>query len=162
MSEYREGIGITPISKEGVRKIKKMRDQGKTYAEIAEEIGCSLPTVAKYCKGAMTSNVSAVYVTPELIEKMLKLQEQGLTYRQIATKTGASYATVSRYVRMYKGKKIRPKVERKPKREYPKQREIDKGKIMALWRAGWTLQEIAADVHKDPMEVAAVIRRKKS
>ena len=70
--------------------------------------------------------------------QVIQLHNQGVRNSDIARTVGCHPSRVNKILREEKlFKSTRP-------------RHIDKGKVRALWLAGWSVNEIAADVGHDP------------
>lgn len=78
------------------QRIRDLRSQGKTYAEIAAIVGCHWNTAYDVVTGARTvhSRAPRTAMTPELRQRILDLRSQGKTIRAISLEIGCSMSAV--------------------------------------------------------------------
>ena len=94
------------VQPEHVAKILELYHRGVKSRHIAQEIGCSVPTVSKYLrmngiKGRRPLNQIYI-VTPEHITRILELHAQGWSQSKISQEVGFSRPTVLKYIEQNK------------------------------------------------------------
>lgn len=86
------GRALTTHQKE---RIVRLRMQGMTPREVAEETGVSEPTICKVSRAAgITSSRSVRAVDAEMLKEFVRLREQGANYREIAAACKVHTSTV--------------------------------------------------------------------
>ena len=63
------------VTKEVLERMKKLKEKGLTYGEIAEKIGISRPSVTMQLKRKRKR--TRTKITSEILEKMICLRKQG-------------------------------------------------------------------------------------
>ena len=87
-------------------KIIELRNQGKTYKEICEELNCAMSTVSYHCKLNKLGGASD-RLTEEQKNELQELYNEIGNIRKVAKLKGHAYETVRKYVQTrQKTKKI--------------------------------------------------------
>ena len=81
-------------------RILELVNQGKTYKDIKEELGCALSTIAYYCKkmGIVSKNITNK-IEKEVVEKINELYDSGMTCIEVSKELNISKTTVLKYIR---------------------------------------------------------------
>ena len=113
------------------KKVIELFNKGKTYQQIADEIGCSHGTIGRYLKkwGIEKEKVDIEQQKDRIIE----LFNDGKTQQHIADEIGCSKATIGRYLRQWGIEKENPI-------------EQQKDLIIELFNEGYTQQQIADEI----------------
>lgn len=97
-------VGILPNgvwTPEKNRRFREMWEAGKTYAQMAAELGCCEPTVWRHAQYLGLSNKRVIpaqsKAKEERVERFHALWDKGLTYDQIAEVMGLSKSTIYNY-----------------------------------------------------------------
>lgn len=106
--------------------------------------------------------------------KIIELYESGERMTHIATQLGCSYPTVTKVINEYNGKrskKIDIKADKKimqedsdgldkpiPKYMFHDRIPEDIPKIMALRKAGWSIEKIADEMHSNPEIISNILK----
>lgn len=79
------------------------------------------------------------------IEKLVSMKNQGMTYKEIAAEIGCSEATACARMKKYEEKKN--EVE-----------ELDMGKIRSLYRAKWSIKDIADEMRTSEEHIRIALK----
>lgn len=78
-------------------RIMELRNQGKTYKEICNELNCAMSTVSYHCKLNNLSGHSD-RLTDERKKELQKLYDEVGNLKKVAKLSGHSYETIRKYV----------------------------------------------------------------
>lgn len=95
-------------------------------------------------------------VSKELESKIIAAWKNGYTHDMIADKYHVSKSIIERCCAGVK--RIYPAIRRKRNDSTTEHGGIDKGKIRALWRAGWSIPDISDDMNLDETAIENVLR----
>lgn len=96
------------------------------------------------------------------IERLKDLALQGKTIQEISEAMGQNFNSVAYVIRkMRKSGELPSKSELKKQKQkeksVPERKRIDTGKVMALYRAGWTAYKIAREMYTTEDHIRTVI-----
>ena len=86
-------------------KIMKLRNQGKTYKQICEELNCAMSTVSYHCKLNKVAGHTDRLTETQKIE-LQKLYDEIGSLKKVAKLKGHAFETVQKYVIIKKKIKI--------------------------------------------------------
>lgn len=132
-------------------EIAEMRKHGKTWNEIGEEKGVGKSTLISWKEsiGFVDPVGHAEHKRgkpPTIVYQLKEEYINGATIPELMKKYDKSYKTIYNYVVGCKS-------------VYEQVKTADHGKAMALRRAGWTVKDIAEDLHISEKAVEIVLRR---
>lgn len=105
-----EEVGLSKLTEKDVIKIRKLRNKGMMYKDIAPMFGINTSCVRAACTGRTWNHVdfplcdSLPYkrLTREVIEEMVRLRDEGYEYLEIGEIFKLWRGTVSLKIRQYK------------------------------------------------------------
>lgn len=149
---YARGMAVPTPSETEIRRLRarELHGQGVTFAEIGREVGVSVTTVKKYCRGlglpdnqdsrrakaeAMMNPRSNELARLNEIDRAFTLRLEGLSVRAVAIELGRDHRTISRWIDEEIERRISPKVE--------KLREMAIARLDEMSREAWAVLRAA-------------------